>query len=219
MSVAESERERRVAEGQLETAKAPRLVAGVAFTAIIAASVWVLSGGTLPFQSAPPPPTPTRVAYVRINLPDDALGRSAGRVGAPAPNFEWESPDGTRHTLAELRGQVVVLNFWATWCPPCRAEMPVLQRVAQAESGARFIEVDYQEDQDQVATFFERLDLRDLTPIIDPNGETARRYGVAGGAGLPWTFFIGRDGMIRHVEIGGPMDEAAIHNGVAAAGG
>lgn len=214
MTVTESDREQRLAEGKIDAAKLPRLVTGVLVTAIIAASVWVLSGATLPFQPAPPQPVPTKVALVRTNLPDDSLGKSTGREGAPAPNFEWQAPDGTRHTLAELRGQVVVVNWWATWCGPCRAEMPALQRVAQTESKIVFLELDLQEDQDQVATFFDRLELRNLTPIIDPNGETARRFNLVG---VPNTFFIGADGLVKHVELGGPMDEATIRAGIARA--
>lgn len=213
---AEAEREQRAADGKVETPKLPRLLTGVVVTAIIAVSVWVLSGATLPFQPAPPLPVPTKVALVRTNLPDDSLGRATGREGAPAPNFEWQAPDGSRRTLAGLRGQVVVLNVWATWCGPCRAEMPALQRVAESEPSVRFIELDLQEDQDQVATFFEKLELRNLTPIIDPNGETARRYVLVG---VPNTYFIGADGFVRRWVQGGPMDEPAIRSGIAAARG
>lgn len=60
----------------------------------------------------------------------------------------------------------------------------------------------------------ERLELRHLTAIIDPSGETARRYGVAA---LPDTFFVGPDGIIRHLEIGGPMDDETIRKGIAKA--
>jgi cytochrome c biogenesis protein CcmG/thiol:disulfide interchange protein DsbE len=77
-----------------------------------------------------------------------------------------------------------------------------------------FLQIDLQEDQEQVATFFERLELRDLVPIIDPNGETARRYGIAA---LPDTFFIDAEGVIRHLEIGGPMDDEAIRRGIGKA--
>ena len=213
---AEAEREQRVADGHVETGKLPRLLTGVVVTAIIAGSIWVLSGATLPWQPAPPQPVPTKIALVRTNLPDLGTDKATGREGAPAPNFEWESPDGTRHTLADLRGSVVVLNIWATWCGPCRAEMPALQRVAQTESAVRFVELDLQEDQDQVATFFDRLELRNLTPIIDPNGETARRYGLVG---VPNTWFIDANGIVRRWSPGGPMDETAIRSGIAAARG
>jgi len=207
-------REEERAAGTVRTDKLPRLVTGVVVTAIIAASVWMLSGAPNPFAAAPPPPVPTKVAVIRVNLPDVGSDRSAGRVGVAAPNFQWLSPDGTAHTLADLRGKTVVINWWATWCGPCRAEMPALQRVARNEPNVVFLGINLQEDEDQVATFFERLELANLTPIIDPNGETARRFGIAA---LPDTFFVGPDGVIKHVEIGGPMSEDAIRAGIAKA--
>ena len=206
-------REEERAAGTVQTDKLPRLVTGVVVTAIIAASVWMLSGAPNPFVAAPPPPMPTKVAVIRVNLPDEGA-RSGGRVGLAAPNFQWLSPDGTTHALADFRGKTVVINWWATSCAPCRAEMPALQRVARTEPAVVFLEIDNQEDQDQVATFFERLELTSLTPIIDPNGETARRFGLGA---LPYTFFVGPDGAIKHVEIGGPMSDATIRAGIAKA--
>lgn len=217
MTATQAEAERRDAEraeGTRPTDKLPRLLTGIVVTAIIGVSIWMLSGAPNPFVPTLPPPVPTKVAVIRVNLPDQGTERSAGRIGAPAPNFQWLAPDGTTHTLAELRGRTVVINWWATWCAPCRAEMPALQRVARTESNVVFLELDLQEDEDQVATFFERMGLNDLRPVIDPNGETARRFGIAA---LPDTFFIGPDGVIRHLEIGGPLSEDAIRTGIAKA--
>ena len=216
MTAEAERREEQIADGKVEGDKLPRLVTGVVVTAIIAASVWILSGATLPFQGSSPAPASTKVAVVRTNLPDAPGEKSAGRIGAAAPNFEWTAPDGSVHRLSDFRGKVVVINWWATWCAPCRAEMPALQRVASSQKDVVFLELDLQEDQDQVSDFFERLELRDLVPIIDPNGETARRYGIAA---LPDTYFIGPDGTIRHLEIGGPMDDGTIAKGIAKARG
>ncbi len=217
MTAAEADRrEEQVAEGKVAGDRLPRLLTGIVVTAVIAASVWVLSGAMNPFAPAPPAPVATKVAVVRANLPDAPGDKSAGRIGAPAPNFEWVAPDGSVHRLSDLRGKVVVMNWWATWCGPCRAEMPALQRVASSERDVVFLELDLQEDQDQVANFMERLELRDLVAIIDPNGETARRYGIAA---LPDTYFIGPDSVIRHLEIGGPIDDETIRKGIAKARG
>lgn len=207
------------AEGP-EVAEAPsrsfrRRAIVVLVLALIAAAVWTLSGGRLPLgQATQPGPPPTKVAVIRANLPDPPGATSAGRIGALAPDFEWVAPDGSVHRLSELRGKTVVINWWATWCGPCRAEMPALERVASAMPEVVFLELDLQEDQDQVAAFMERLELRHLTAIIDPSGETARRYGIAA---LPDTFFVGPDGIIRHLEIGGPMDDETIRKGIAKA--
>ncbi len=216
MAAEAERREEEVAAGRVDGGKLPRLLTGIAVTAIIAGSVWVLSGATNPFAPAPPAPAPTRVAVIRANVPDASGERSAGRISAPAPDFEWVSPDGGVHRLSELRGRVVVMNWWATWCGPCRAEMPALQRVAAGEKDVVFLAIDLQEDQEQAAGFFERLELRDLTPIIDPNGQTARRYTIAA---LPDTYFLGRDGVIKHLELGGPMDDETIRKGIAKARG
>ncbi len=209
-------REERSAEGREEVPKLPRLVTGLVVVAIITGSVIALSAPTFPFFAAQPPPSPTKVAVVRTNVPDEPGRASAPRIGAPAPNFEWAEPGGGVRRLSDLRGKIVIVNWWATWCGPCRAEMPALQRVARGNGEIVVLAVDLQEDQDQVATFFERLELRDLVPIIDPNGETARRYAISA---LPDTFFIDAQGVIRHLELGGPMDDETIRRGIAKARG
>jgi thiol-disulfide isomerase/thioredoxin len=215
MAVEADRREERIAEGNLDRDKLPRLITGVVVTALIAGSVWLLSGMPSPFASATPAPTPQKVAMIRTNLPDPPGQKSAGRVGAPAPNFEWQAPDGTSHRLSDSRGKVVVVNVWATWCRYCVPEMPALQRVATTERDVLFLEIDLQEDEDQVATFFDRLELRHLVPVIDVNGETVYRHYAL--AYPPTTYFIGPDGVIRHIEVGGPMSEDTIRKGIAAA--
>ena len=209
-------RDEELAQGKADVPKLPRLVTGIVVVAIIAGSVFALSAPSFPFLDGKPAPTPTKVAVIRANVPDEPGRPSAPRIGAPAPNFEWVEPGGRVRRLSDLRGKIVVLNWWATWCGPCRAEMPALQRVARANPDVVVLEVDLQEDEEQVATFFERLELRDLVSVIDPNGETAKRYALAA---VPQTFFIGEDGTIRHLEIGGPMDDETIKKGIAKARG
>lgn len=205
------------AQGRVEAPKLPRILTAAVVVAIIAGSIWALSSPRLPFlEGAQPAPAPTKVAVIRANLPDEPERPTAARLGAYAPNFEWVEPGGATRKLSDLRGKVVVMNWWATWCGPCRAEMPALERVAQSEPEVAFLEVDLQEDEQQVVSFFERLDLRHLVPIIDPNGETAKRYALAS---LPMTYFLDREGIVRHIEIGGPMDDEAIRQGIAKARG
>jgi len=107
-----------------------------------------------------------------------------------------------------------VINFWATWCLPCRQEMPALDRVAATHPEVTFLEVDLQEDPEAVGAFFTRYGLEHLQPIIDPQGKTTTRYGVLS---LPTTFFVDRGGVIRHIHIGGPMTGEQIQEGIAKA--
>src|SRR5205807_8303377 len=137
-----------------------------------------------------------------------------GRIGAPAPDFEWTSLDGQTLRLSAYRGKVVVVNFWATWCPPCREEMPALQRVAASEPDVVVLEVDLMEPGDKARSFLDSLGLDRLQPVLDSDGATTRRFGVLS---LPSTFFIDRTGVIRHLELGGPLTEEQIKTGLAKA--
>jgi cytochrome c biogenesis protein CcmG/thiol:disulfide interchange protein DsbE len=154
---------------------------------------------------------PTQVGVIRRQVDGPNM---AGRVGAPAPDFEWNAPDGSTRTLASLRGKVIVVNFWATWCKPCRTEMPLLNSVARG-SDAVFLAVDLQEDGAKARSFFDQLALDRLDPILDLDGQTTRRYGVL--TGLPQTFFIDAQGVIQHIERGELTEEKGIRDGIAKA--
>jgi cytochrome c biogenesis protein CcmG/thiol:disulfide interchange protein DsbE len=155
------------------------------------------------------------IAASRVPV-EEALARSdrppAPGAGFAAPDFSLETRDGETMALADLRGQAVLLNFWATWCPPCRAEMPAIQRVYDKyrDQGFTVLAVDVGEGNAQVAAF---VDERDLTfPILmDGDGAVSLRYQVRA---MPSTFFIDQDGLIREVTLGGPMSEAFIESQV-----
>jgi cytochrome c biogenesis protein CcmG/thiol:disulfide interchange protein DsbE len=104
----------------------------------------------------------------------------------------------------------VVVNFWATWCQPCREELPALQRVAASEPDVVVLEVDLMEPSDKARSFLDSLGLDRLQPVLDSDGATTRRYGVLG---LPSTFFVDKQGVIRHLELN-QMTEERIRNGV-----
>ncbi len=192
----------------------PRAIAGLIIAAIAAASLAALAWPSLPFNlTIAPVPGPSAVGVITKDI---EVAGSAGRVGAPAPDFEWVDPAGRTRTLATLRGNPVVLNFWATWCLPCREEMPALERAAAAHPEVVFLEIDLQEDGDTVRRFFEALGLKTLQPLLDTNGSVFRRYAVIS---LPSTFFVDRDGAIRHLEIGGPMTDETIRRGLDKASG
>lgn len=117
-------------------------------------------------------------------------------VGEPVPDFRLDTPEGGTLQLSDFRGQAVVLNFWATWCGPCRAEMPELQAIhdAHAEIGNLVvIGIDEMESADSVIAFAEELDLS-FPMALDRDGEVAEVYGLIG---LPGTFFIDADGILR----------------------
>jgi thiol-disulfide isomerase/thioredoxin len=116
----------------------------------------------------------------------------------PAPDFTMEKLGGGAVSLQALRGKVVMLDFWATWCPPCRAEMPALTTLAQQyeDRGLVFLAAN-QDDSDtqrtEVAAFLKKLPALEKSVLLDHDGEVATRYGVEV---LPTMFFIGRDGRI-----------------------
>lgn len=144
---------------------------------------------------------------------------TAGRIPAPqagflAPDFNLTTLDGQPVRLSDLRGQPVVINFWASWCPPCRAEMPALQRVQDeyAAQGVRIfiINATAQDSLADMQDFLREYNLT-MTVPLDPTGAAMHAYQVRS---LPSTFFITRDGIIREVVIGGPMAEALLRTRV-----
>lgn len=190
----------------------PRAITGLILAAIALASLAALVWPALPLgaRRAPPPAAgPVGVIYRDLEIEG-----SAGRIGAPVPEFEWIDPAGQVRTLAALRGHPLVINFWATWCVPCREEMPALERAAITHPDVVFLEIDLMEDGDRVRGFFDSLEVRTLQPLLDPSGSVARRYSVFS---LPTTFFVDRSGVIAHIEIGGPMKDETIARGIAKA--
>ncbi len=136
------------------------------------------------------------------------------REGFAAPDFTLETLEGEQVTLSELRGKAVVVNLWASWCPPCRAEMPALQAAYEADrdQGLEILAVDmtYQDSEQDALSFARDFGLTFTIPL-DRDGSVARQYLLRA---LPSTFFVGPDGVISKVVIGGPMSEATIRSTV-----
>ena len=119
----------------------------------------------------------------------------ASLVGRRAPEFSLESLQHTRMDLAQDRGKVVLLNFWATWCGPCKVEMPRFMEW-QKQYGARGLQVIGVSIDDSAAparAFVEKLDLN--YPVVMGNAKLGEQYG--GVLGVPVTFLIDRAGMVR----------------------
>jgi len=121
----------------------------------------------------------------------------------PAPPLKLKDLDGRTHDLARLRGRVVLINFWATWCPPCRREMPSMERLSQALEGEAFVAlaVNVGEDAGTIGAFTSQLDTEPTFPILlDTRSLTLQAWKVAG---LPTTFLVDSQGRIIASAIGG----------------
>jgi thiol-disulfide isomerase/thioredoxin len=183
----------------------PRWIAAIIIGAIAIASLAALLFPSLPVVNLFTGPTQVNVIRRLIDDPN-----AAARIGGIAPNFEWNAATGKTEKLSDLRGKVVVITFWATWCEPCRAEMPAMQRVART-TDAVFLAVDLLEDGAKVRSFMDSLALDRLAPLLDLDGNVTRKYGVIE---LPQTFFIDTQGTIRHIERGEVLNEDAVRQGI-----
>jgi thiol-disulfide isomerase/thioredoxin len=130
----------------------------------------------------------------------------------PAPPLRLEDIDEVEHDLADLRGRLVLVNFWATWCPPCRREMPSMERLYQKlkERGLTVLAVDVGEDADTIFAFTGQLDPAPTFPLlIDPDSNAAQDWGVKG---LPTSFVVDPEGRVIIRAVGGTEfdDPAAI---------
>jgi cytochrome c biogenesis protein CcmG, thiol:disulfide interchange protein DsbE len=121
-------------------------------------------------------------------------------VGTPAPDFRLATANGGSMALSELRGKVVVLNFWATWCVPCRAEMPALEQVYQTHGGRGLVIVgiDVQESAEKVLGFLPEVGVT-FPILLDTDTRLATRYRATG---LPATFIVDRAGVVRDIRLG-----------------
>jgi peroxiredoxin len=140
---------------------------------------------------------------------------TSGEIPAPqtgflAPDFSLNTPDGHTIRLYSLRGQPVIVNVWASWCVPCRLEMPAMERVYRdyKDRGLNILAVN-STSQDQVsqATAFAESNNLSFPILLDEQGEMVKQYLVNA---LPTSFMIDKDGIIQEVVIGGPMSEVSL---------
>lgn len=154
------------------------------------------------------------LAWIFVSA-DKSGASTAGKVPAPqqgflAPDFELKTTTGETIKLSDLRGQAVLVNLWATWCPPCRAEMKSIEKVYNEykDRGLVVLAVDmtYQDDPTKIAPFVAEQGLT-FPILLDETGVVGKSYQLRS---LPSSYFINRDGIIHEVVIGGPMAEALL---------
>jgi thiol-disulfide isomerase/thioredoxin len=121
----------------------------------------------------------------------------------PAWDFTLKDSHGKSYSLKDYRGKVIMLNFWATWCPPCRKEMPSMERLHQKLKGKDFVvlALDQKEDEDQIFAFTAEIGMDLTIPILfDTDSSVSSDYGVFG---LPTTYLIDKKGNMRFRAVGG----------------
>lgn len=151
-------------------------------------------------------PVPSLAAQPSRDAEDPSRALTAAGFQLPAKpltatDFTLPSLDGTDISLSSYRGKVVLLNFWATWCPPCRAEMPSMETLYRrlAPDGFEIVAVDLQEPEDVVRNYI--TDNGHTFPVLlDRNGSAGRTYAVRG---IPTSYLIGRDGTVLAMTVGG----------------
>jgi len=122
------------------------------------------------------------------------------RAAAPAPELKAQDLVGAPKNLADYRGKVVLLNFWASWCPPCLREMPSMERLRMKMAGRplEIVALDSAETPDEVSAYLSRMKLG-FPVLLDPDGSNTRRWKVFA---LPTTFLLDGAGRVRYVLTG-----------------
>jgi peroxiredoxin len=134
------------------------------------------------------------------------------QVGDKAPNFTLLDFNGQAHQLSDYKGKPVLINFWGTFCPPCKAEMPALQRQYDLWSpkGVQFLEINLDTNKITAQSFMEQYKLS-LPVLLDTKEAVRKQYGISE---YPSTLFIGADGKIAYKKIG-EMQESYIQDTLA----
>ncbi|HVF43410.1 MAG TPA: TlpA disulfide reductase family protein [Pyrinomonadaceae bacterium] len=195
-----------------------RIAAALAVAALVALAASCDMDGASKKNAMAKAETPSGPKPPRTNVPMPPVSASHGggeaTPASAAPSGAWRQTDGRRATLEDLRGQVVVLDFWATYCPPCREEIPHLVRL-QKEFGPQGLKViglnvGGEEDRPKVPEFVKLYKIQ--YQLADPEDETVRRFLLSDD--IPQTFVIDRQGrVVEHVvgfdgEVAGRLERA-----------
>ena len=158
-------------------------------------------------------------SYGIVKLPDDRnfTGNTpAAEQGRAAPDFSLERLDGGEVRLSDLQGTPVLVNFWASWCIPCRIEMPELVEayMEHGNEGLTIVAVNQREANDRIQPFVDEFGLPFII-AMDRDGEVSASWRTGGALkGLPASYFLDRDGVVRKV-VEGQLTDEALAEGVA----
>jgi len=163
-------------------------------------------------QFAWSPPSGARESQ---DQPAIAGGEASELEGKPAPSFKLTSLEGAETSLDDQKGSVVVIDFWATWCGPCRESLPELAKIDEELSpkGLKVFAIDLEEEPAVIKGFLTDKNLK-LNVLLDSDGKVSRQYNVTG---IPQTVVIGKDGTIKKVIVGFGGDATPLRQAVEAA--
>lgn len=113
--------------------------------------------------------------------------------------MQFATLNDTTFSIEAASGKPIVINLWATWCPPCGREMPMMADVAQSNSDVTFVFANQGEGRQQIQTYLDDNNINLDHVLLDGFGDLRRHYGAPG---LPATLFIGSDGVLRHAHLG-----------------
>ena len=157
-----------------------------------------------------PPEGATDIASARPKVEQMA---QQNLVGQSAPNFKLDTLKGGSVSLSDFKGQTVLLDFWASWCPPCVESLPHLGRLyGQQQDGVKVLAINLMEDKAQVASFAKAQNIN-IPILLDSSGDVARKYDVSS---IPQTVLIGPDGQVKKVFVGfGPDMYSQLNEAIA----
>ena len=157
--------------------------------------------------------------YGTTDLADalNSTGKPASSdVGRAAPDFLLQTPDGSELRLSDLRGRAVLVNFWASWCTPCREEMPRIVKAYDANKDAGFtvVAVDLQENAEAIREFADDFGMS-FPIVIDRTGEVGKTWHIGGPVeGIPSSYFIDAEGIVQ-ARVFGPMSDDTLRENIA----
>ncbi len=174
---------------------------------LIILSLVLMGTSCQPLSDPPEETTPT--ASEETSTPASEEGT---QIGNRAPDFELQDLDGQSISLSSLRGSPVMLNFWASWCPPCRYEMPFIQEVYDewSDKGLMVLAINLEESASTAKQFMQAEGLS-FPVLLDTRSIVAGKYNIRA---IPTTFLIDKDGIIQGIKIGAFQSKEEIETSI-----